>query len=283
MPQSYLICEGPSDVKVLDKIIAQKLGLAVQIYPAGGANGLGAVAAYFKQRFPHDRVFKIEDRDYRSRQVAVDSWHADSTSFIWQRHEIENYLLTPGVVTAAFDLLGQANQSSAKVLPQTQAETEKLLHSLAAPMLENHAGWLTYKHLEKSLNPLKLNLSGTGNALSSRQAWLAHLQQECARLQRSGSDLAVLPVLAQLEIEKLYEQQLAPLQQQDFLTSGKYLLDLKGKKMLRRLFQWLRREQAFRNLQKTDFEEKLIEALEREYQPGYFDPDDFAELATRLK
>src|SRR5438128_46193 len=118
MANVYLICEGPGDgldVRVLDKIIAQKLGKAVQISPAGGDRGLGSVAVYLeeqsKQRFGSklisDQIFTIEDRNYKPWQKAVTSWNAGSNRFIWHRHEIENYLLAPGVVAAAFDSLRQ--------------------------------------------------------------------------------------------------------------------------------------------------------------------------------
>jgi hypothetical protein len=42
----YLICEGPADgldVRVLDLIIAQKLGRPVQVIPAGGESSLRSV------------------------------------------------------------------------------------------------------------------------------------------------------------------------------------------------------------------------------------------------
>lgn len=293
MANVYLICEGPSDgldVRVLDKLIAQKLGVTVQISPAGGDRGLRSVAVYLeeqsKQRFGgkqiSDQIFTIEDRNYSPWQKAVDSWDTGSKRLIWRRHEIENYLLAPGVVTTAFGLLCQANASLSTVLPQNSTDTERLLQALAEPMLEDHAGWLTHYRLLETLNPLALNLSGLGGALGSRQTWLAHLRQECARLNRSGADLAVLPALTQPEVEKYYDQQLTQLKQPAFLASGQYLIDLRGKELLQKLLQWVR-QQALPTLRAADFQAKLIDALEQEYQPGYFAPDDFNELAARLK
>lgn len=287
MANVILICEGATDgldIRVLDAVIAQKLGKEVTIRAAGGDRGLGSVATYLEEQSKQqyggmsDEVFTIEDRNYKSWLEADESWNEKSKRFIWHRHEIENYLLEPGIVTVAFESLGKGKSTG---LPKSQPEAEALLQSRAKEMLEDHAGWLTYHYLVERLNPLRLKLSGLGGGLQTRRNWLEHLQQECLRLDRATTTMTQMPELTASEVESFYDQKLGELQLPSFFTSGQYLCNLRGKELLGAVYEAVKAA-GFPIMKKADFQEKLIQALSRQYSQGYFLPDDFDELAKRL-
>src|SRR5580693_6577259 len=100
MGDVYLVCEGPTDgldVRVLDALLAQKLGAYVRIEAAGGDKNLAGVRAYIEAR-GLGIALAIEDRNYRSREDSEATWSALKPKLVWHRHEIENYLLEPSVV-----------------------------------------------------------------------------------------------------------------------------------------------------------------------------------------
>jgi hypothetical protein len=289
MANVILICEGATDgldIRALNAVIAQKLGKQITIRAAGGDRGLGSVATYLEEQSKQqyggtsDEVFTIEDRNYKSWTEAHDSWGQNNKRLIWHRHEIENYLLDPGIVVSAFDLLNKIKPAS---LPQSRPDVESLLHSCANKMLEDHAGWLTYYYyLVSKLGPLRLRLSGLGGILQTRQNWIEHLQQECSRLSQATLTMSQIAEFDAPEIENFYDQKLDEIRQPSFLTSGQYLRDLRGKELLGTLYERVK-TMGFAKMKKADFQEKLIQALGQEYSYGYFDPDDFDELAKRLE
>ena len=103
MAEIYLICEGKADsldISVLDAIIAQRYGIDVQIYPACGDASLKSVAEHYRER-GGAYAFTIQDRNYRPHKEAENSWKSGKPHLIWRRHEIENYLLEPSVISQA--------------------------------------------------------------------------------------------------------------------------------------------------------------------------------------
>src|SRR5574341_1566025 len=116
MANIYLICEGTADgldLRVLNTIIAQKLGKEVQISAAGGDSSLGSVVRWLEEKSrqrrkdnklgrPLDHAYSVQDRNYESKAKANDSWAQGKNRFMWRRHEIENYLLEPRVLASAF-------------------------------------------------------------------------------------------------------------------------------------------------------------------------------------
>jgi len=70
--------------------------------------------------------------------------------------------------------------------------------------------------------------------------------------------------------------------QPEFLASGQYLVDVKGKALLSALCEFIN-QQGVSHLSRDDFETELINQLGQEYKRGFFTPDDdFSELADRL-
>jgi len=288
----YLICEGRADgldVMVLNSIIAQKLGRDVVIEAAGGERGLGSVAFYIEMRYS-TRAYFIEDRNYRSLEEVEAVWvRTDGKRFIWRRHEIENYLLDPRVVADAFASLRTTTQNWPTTLPQTPEEVDKMLQQLAGLMIEHHAGWVTGRLVKKKRAaadhrfkwpepPLK---PPAGDRYPRRQEWLDHLCQECSRVKGDCVAFAQLPDFEMTAVTALYDQVLSEAKQPDFFSSGQYLVDMAGKELTTALCEFIN-QQGVSNLSRADLETELINALGRQYAHGFFDPDDFSDLANRL-
>lgn len=107
MPEIHLVCEGEKgslDLRVLDAIIAQRFGSFVTIWPSGGDQGLGSVCRHLERAAPAGAkrvALAIQDRNFQSREDAERCWKdVRARSLLWSRHEIENYLLEPRVLTA---------------------------------------------------------------------------------------------------------------------------------------------------------------------------------------
>jgi hypothetical protein len=146
----HLVCEGVRqglDERVLDAVVIQYHNLAVLMSSSGGSSSLGAVRAYLESRSTKDLAVAVEDRNHRPHAVANSSWaYKAGRSFIWRRHEIENYLLHPRVVLALFnELRGLPHLHWAVGLPATEPDVDALLQSLAAPLLADHAAEVSGK------------------------------------------------------------------------------------------------------------------------------------------
>jgi hypothetical protein len=139
----YLVCEGflsGLDRRVLGDLVIQHHNLPVLIEPAGGSRGHGAVRTYLENRSPNNVAVTIEDRDYRPAAVANSPWaNAGGKSFMWRRHEIENYLIHPRVMLGLFNDFRGAGAAWATPLPATEPDVSAFLQSLAQPLLEDHA------------------------------------------------------------------------------------------------------------------------------------------------
>lgn len=302
MADVYLICEGPIDgldVRVLDRIIAQKLGRAIIIHGAGGSTSLRSVASFFEERSrkpspdgrmgpPVDHAYSVEDRNFSSTEKVDSTWEPTSKRFMWRRHEIENYLLEPRGVVDAFASLN-ATVSNAN-LPQTQEEIAAILEAGARPMIEDHAGWLVHSRLNEKKNvSVNTRIKGPpGNARASadsrylnRQAWLNHLNMECLRIKQECSDFYAAPDFEEIAITKLYDQTLDEVSQQTFFSTGQYITEIGGKGVMLALLEYAK-QHWLRSLTRSVLEVELIDAFERQYEPDYFVPDDFLQIARRL-
>jgi len=162
-------------VAVLDRIIAGKFGKQVQIVPAGGDASLPSVARALEERSrlrsgPPDVAYSIEDRNYRPSFVVEHAWAApDSKRLIWRRHEIENYLLEPRIVTEAFRDWRESGIRGSAHLPTREEDVFVVLISLAQPMLEHYAGWRAWHELRDAQRKMDTRVLGpatTANPLA---------------------------------------------------------------------------------------------------------------------
>jgi hypothetical protein len=258
---------------------------------SGGDKGLGAVRAYLESATRHnpqnpsppDVAIAIEDRNYRPLAEVNATWaNARRRSFIWRRHEIENYLLHPRLVLEMFNGFRGAGQSWAAKLPVSEADVNALLQTLALQVIENHAAEVLRTELVQTLNPLRLSFGPPRPNIRDQAHWLPALENEAARLCNDCATASALSELQRTAIATRYQQLLAVYQQPSFFASGDYLRDLGGHELLATLGSHLSGLVGGAISQQL-LEDELLTALDRVYQPNaLFQPDDFAELAAIL-
>ena len=302
MAELYLICEGPADGldnRVLDRMVAQRFARNILIQPACGDASLRSVAEHYLERSrlrlpdgswgaPSDRVFTVEDRDYRTRRAADASWEPSSVHLIWRRHEIENYLLDPRVIAQAFQNLRSLMRRWHPGLPSSASDVDSLMQQLARPMAENFVGWVTYWRLvdhKRTLADTRFLYPDRRNPLRpvrypGRQAWLDHLHRECARLRADCQEISTSDEFSDAYIDRLYDANLATTESQDFWATGRYVEDMGGHELLSAPLEHL--SQSGIPISQSDLETELLQALDQIYTPGFYPVDDFAQLADRL-
>jgi hypothetical protein len=243
-------------------------------------------------RSPNDVANAVEDRDYyRTRAQAHARWaNLRADGYIWRRHEIENYLLHARVVLALFDDYRAAGKAWAAALPAAEPDIETLLQTVAAALLENHAGEvLRVELLEHSTAGGNLQFGAitppapAGARVPGQAAWIPALQQEAARLCGVCTAAAALPALQPAAIPARYQALLAQFQAPAFLTSGDFLIDMGGHELMAALAAYLLGIGAPAGFSDTFLEDELLRVLTPIYQPGtLYQPDDFQELAVIL-
>lgn len=299
MGERYLVCEGgPNslDVRVLDSLIAHHLGCAVQVIPGGGEESLNAVRSWLERRSlraprngslggVQDVAFAVCDRNFLSCQES--QARRAKFKFVWQRHEIENYLLEPRVVLSAFASLRKTvNQVWVANLPASEDDTLMLLQDLARPMLDEHAARVAYHQLQLDRRracpaqaaPLVKPANG-----SDREGWFNALLAVCHQVSDGCRAIASIPPEeSDRLIREGYDAVLAQVDSPEFMTEKVFLQDMDGKRMLGALALWLR-NQLGATISNDDFEDELVNALAREYQPNtLFQPDEFVSIADAI-
>jgi hypothetical protein len=290
----YLVCEAfrqGLDERVLRTLVIQFHNLNVLIEPACGSKGHGAVRNYLESRGAHDTAITVEDRDYRGQAVARATWaNQAGKSFVWRRHEIENYLLHPRAVLELFKGFRAAGASWANALPGTEADVSAWLQMLASPLLEEHAAEVLKHEVVQQINGCGSLSFGPGRPIlpgahtCGQAQWVPALQQEAIRLCQTCSTVATLPALQPAAIPARYLANLADFQNPAFLTSGDFLTEMKGKALLAAFSRHLVGLGAPTALDSNGLANELLHVLERIYQPNsLYQPDDFLELATILQ
>ena len=201
---------------------------------------------------------------------------------MWHRHEIENYLLDPGVVADAFNSLRTTVPRLKAGLPGTADEIKEILKTLAGPMIEHHAGWLAHARLQETLK-LDTRIKGPSgkSGYLSRSDWLYQLKNECQRIRQEATTLAPNAGFKDSAVTQLYDEMLAEVSKPAFLSDDIFLADMEGKKIMMALLVHTRKQWAPR-LTESVLKDELINALERVYAENYFTPDDFLDIANRL-
>jgi hypothetical protein len=221
--------------------------------------------------------------------MADDTWaNRGRRSFIWRRHEIQNYLLPPRVVLELFNEFRAAGAAWAKSLPATEADTAGLFQTRARPLLEDHAAEVLKDELVQLLNGVGSVRFGpptpkppAGAHVAGQAEWLPALEQEANRLCHTCTAVAALPQLQPGAITARYHALLAQFQDPAYLPSGQFLLDMGGKELLKALTGYLRDLGA---PSKLKLEDELLRILTPIYRPGVlYHPDDFVELAAILQ
>ena len=287
----HLVCEGGKDsldARVLNATLSLGLRVRATISGAGGGSSLGSVAAWIEEESrdllpngsfsrPQVVALYIEDRNFRPRPEAEAPWsRPDAKGLLWRRHEIENYLLEPAIVLAAFQSLRRnVADAWAQALPDDVAAVTAFLTAIAAPLLEDHAGQLLLWELRVAKGRAgvtdfsrKPPAPRAGAALPGRNEWLPLLVNEAARLQRDCIAVSTEPSFGAVAIANRYDAILADLHRPEFIRPDAFLFDMAGKRLAQALYQYLRRRQRRLRLSYEDFEDYLVDALTGTYQPG---------------
>jgi hypothetical protein len=282
----YLVCEDQIDNRVLNAVVVQRNNLKVMIEKAAGSTGLGAIRGYLEKLNKHNKAITIRDRDYdKTLSQANTSWSdPKATELIWRRHEIENYLLEPSVVLTFFNDI-RADVPWAKDLPASVPQTRELLWKLADPLIPAHAAELLRAEITQATNTLgatKFTRPPQMNNTSDKAACREAVISEAARLRATGTALAVLPQLETSNVGSRYDQLFSECKRPEF-QNGAFLCEMGGKEILDRLGQHFQQLGANPKLLK-ELSDKLATTLGKSYFPNLtFQPDDFDELATKLK
>lgn len=305
MANIYLVCEGERgglDDRILDLAIAQTHGLPILLRAAGGDTAIRAVGSYLEERSRRERpnrtlgdavdiALGVCDRDYRRREEAERTWCPDSRLFMWRRHEIENYLLQPEILDAAFESLRRTVDADwVSELPQGLGETTELLKQIAEPLLEDHAGnvlaWEVRAHVQEKVGttltiPTPPNLPDT--KYSDRDGWLEAISDDMIRFKGACASVPAMAFLQQDRIEKRYEDILSHASRPEFMEELGFLADMDGHKLLWSLGRHLYGLGA-RRLTDETIQNELVQSFGATYRPGaQFEPDDFQDLAERIR
>lgn len=112
MPVERLYVEGEIDALLISKIISTMEGLHPVITREGSKNSLKSKVIDIRRRPGFEKVFYLRDRDFdfdtqpdwNTPQPEVYDNPPKIAGWHWSRHEIENYLLEPSIISQVFDV-----------------------------------------------------------------------------------------------------------------------------------------------------------------------------------
>lgn len=285
MKQVYLICEGKAnslDSRLLKRFFARR-GITVVIESSGGDTQLGSVATYIEERDmlssvdgkTKPLVFTIRDRNYDDLVKCHESWNK-GTKLVWCKHEIENYLLEPIVVSQG---LKQYDSRFADLV-----FTKDLLDKISRQFLEAHAGKLTFrKYQEKRLDfELRLELPKDVSSKTTRDNWIRLIRDELRKLNNAAKQLSESYAFDEQSVEAEYDLELSALRSSHFFENEMHLNDLEGKELLSALIDRFNKDTGI-NVERGDFEEALISAFVDSYNLSISELHDFGKLEKRLR
>lgn len=311
MRDIVLVCEGTHeqiDQRVLDSLVIAAHGVSARIKPAGGSSSLGALKTFLEQETTRGpagtsvvkpMIFTVTDRDFQSLAQAETTWaNPACQKLIWRRHEIENYLAEPAVVHTWFEALRRKPPRDMAIdqLPKTLLEVESLIESLARASLDHHVGQLVFAQMQQSYrtytDTTQLSRPARSGAVvldpnrfpaPTRLDWLNALNSEWRRVERNRRKTDRIPCWTADRIRQQFDSLIAKLSLSSYFADKTYLLDFEGKGLLWALSNRLRQLTRL-SLSNDKLESELIAALPNAYsnfQP--FQPDEFLDLATRMK
>ncbi len=217
MPEIWLLCEGPRDVAVLRAVLTECLAAGISVEGAGGDRAIAGVAAFVAQR--GGTTAYVCDRDYRRREEVEAAFTDGRRCFYWRRHSMENYLLQPALVCAAFSRLREqlgalphGLPSWAAGLPTDPDAVAELLRQVARTLAPREAMrlaiWRLWEDLSTTAGRVQQRFPDV--ALGSEAALCRQsLLEEVARLMTKAAETAASPHLTSDSITSRYDQLLA--------------------------------------------------------------------------
>lgn len=308
MTEVHLVCEGDPgslDERVLQFALGSRLHVNVAFFPTGGDASVKNARSFLERSLarrlraepasqvsPGPRIFSVQDRNYQplaSVQTVITA-AAGQRSFVWARHEIENYLFEPSLLLQMFQSWKSANVKGAASLPQDLDAVEALLVELKRLLRIRHAGEMTREQLRRAGgwvqdSPPMPNLPDLGNA--DEEAKWSDLLQDIVKQERKGVS-SMQTKLTEFEPAEAFAENLALLDDPSFVAQRRHIHDIGGHELVTALWKWLFEHQIRklpnRQLSIETLEDQLYTAFEGAYEPDKtFQPDEFVLLAQRLQ
>jgi len=288
MPTTYLVCEGPSDAAVLTRVlVGGTISVPGLVVKAAHGSGLVRQVATYLSRETKDTVASVQDRDFRTLDEVERSWAPDSRRFIWRRHMVENYLLEPPLIASALERIRRSPRTKwPNDLGDDTATAEVLLAEAARVEAPRHAGWMCIHEIRRELEPYGRRVFETPTGWvepETANGWTDYIVSE---LQQSaavwGSRVGKAGAIGQDCVGTMYKAALQAVTAADYVASRGCLTDFRGHRLLSELSRLLSARGVSPPVSRETLRVYLLESLASLYQPGFFDPDDFLELARRL-
>jgi hypothetical protein len=201
-----LVCEGPSDLQLLQSIL-QKFVPDLTVYYAEGGQNVKPLANVLKSSY------YIIDRDFKkSYAEATKTLKSKEPQTIWPRHDIECYLLYPDWLLGAIRKIQEARNFRSP--PSSEQDIGKSIIEIADSFIADHAGRKTLDTMSKTAGkrnifdakPDKSIVQGGAEA-SDRKSWESCLVQETDRICQAAQSLGNNIELTQTAVLKLYDEQ----------------------------------------------------------------------------
>jgi hypothetical protein len=295
MAELWLVCEGEPgsvDVAVLQPVFANVLVAEIVVEPACGSSP-SVVARYRQVRWGVRAAF-LNDRDYRPRAEAEAALTDGRPGFLWRRHSIENYLLSPQIILRAFQHLREQierqrpSRASAwlAALPADPEQVAEALRECAgrraaeeACRMANHRLWAM---LPPALGQVQKRNPQTPTNVDPN-GWREALCQEVERVRNAAARTADCSQFRREEAILMFDAAYAEITAELYVTGMEFLIDFHGKDLLREFHRWLGSRKVLMSYDRLRGE--LIPAAVQEYEVNrkLYGEDDFRDLANGVR
>jgi len=299
MAELWLVCEGEPasvDVAILKPVFATVLAAEIVVEPAGGKKQAKVVAQFLKNQRGGTAAY-VSDRDYSPGIDAEVAFGDGKPGFLWRRHSIENYLLSPQIILRAFRRLRERieQQHPDRVpswfadLPVAPEQFAQVLRECAskraaeeACRIANHRLWATLPSSVGQVQKRNPSTPSTDDP-SEPNRWRQALCQEVERVCSAAAQTAVCPQFRRENVTLLFDSTYAEVTANPYVTEMEFLIDFHGRDLLKELHRWL-----FSRGVRLTFDQlrgELIPAVVQEYERNrmLYGQDDFRDLANGVR
>jgi hypothetical protein len=277
-----LLCEGTNaslDLRIIDRVLAHH-GIRARVIAAGNATGTGTMAPILG--YPPKLVFELKDLDFAA--VAPTIAPRKPRKLRWRRHEIENFITDPWVLTTTLQQLRQGDPPLDWIsqAPEDEAGARRVLEEIARPLLAHHVGGtMWFERFCRSTQDNPTTFRRPSKEEINDLGWAGSLAREAERVVTGCQQLARDPLLDSTRIADDWNARVQAIEASDFIRSGRFLAVMEGKMLFHALHQrfvsW-----GAKKLTPSDLEDRLLEALLSSLGTSA-EPADFRDLADHIK
>lgn len=292
----WLVCEGEYDVPVLTDVLTNVLASGIIPKPCGGQKSAPSAAAYLRKNDPNVVAAYLEDRDYRRRADAEQSYTNGKPGFIWRRHAIESYLIEPTVIAQAFRSIQQekvkypgGGPAWVASLPTDEDAIKDGLRESAMKRAPEEALRMTVERIWEDLSTTagrvqKRFPSFSGEPNPDEIRCRTELINETSRLIQMARQAAQSPHLDPSAVNNRYTAELDRIKQHDYMRDLKFLEEFHGKDLIPLFCEWLR-SKFNTQLRRRTFEMELVKTVAGVYQRNrlLYGTDDFLDVANGVR